>query len=90
MKKLAIISAVALLLLAGCDSTDQPYNYAAVYSPGGEIVKEGEIKSYNVISNLVIVKFADGITCETSLNNIVLINDKDDDYYINQEGKHDT
>ena len=91
MKKTVIALAV-LLMLAGCDSIgllDEPYNHAVIYSPDGEIAKEGDVKRFIVGSSTIIVEFSDGITYATSAVNVILINDKDDEYYINQEGKHD-
>ena len=86
-KTIIVLALAVLLMLAGCDP-HEAYNHAIVYSPGGEIVKEGEIKYYITTLNSVTVGFVDGIRCETSIENIILISDKDDEYYIIDTEQH--
>ena len=92
MKKLLfVIAFLGAAVLPGCLSlVNHPFNYATVYSPAGEIIKEGEIKRYLAGSESIEIEFSDGIIYATGMENVVLISDRDDGYYINQEGEHDT
>ena len=89
MRKI-IIALVISIMLSGCAEMGKMYNYAIVYAPAGEVLKEGDIKSYSRGSRTINVTFTDGEQYFTSNMNVVLISTKDDEYYINQEGEHDT
>ena len=65
-----------------------PFDYAKIYSPDGGLVKEGEVKKYKADSAGICIQFADGTTYGTGINNVVLIQNKDNADYINEEGYH--
>ena len=89
-RMLFIIMAVMLLFITGCNLSNYVYNYAIVYSPGGEVLKEGNIKRYHVGTTGYVIVFSDDEIYDAYYTNVILISNKDSEYYINKEGEHDT
>ena len=89
------ITAAALIMLLGILIAlaflyrNPPFNYAEIYSPDGGVAAEGEIKRYKVGSGGVSIEFADGTVYGTDIKNVILIQDRDNASYINEEGRHD-
>ena len=89
------ITATALIMLLGILialtflDRNPPFNYAEVYSPDGVLVVDGEIKRYKTGSGGVSIEFADGTVYGTDIKNVILIQNRDNASYINEEGSHD-